>query len=119
MGGSIASNTFHRIQDQFQTPNEHIGPNEVSFDQMPSSQYSYNTIFQAAKNADQTMKDAYKAELLSQLRAGTYSSPQNVYGNVLSNQEKQREMDAYNQRLAEQQAAEQAAQGDQGGWYTG
>lgn len=94
------------------------------FQQLQPPQYQDQTfsndqIMAAAKGADQGLRDAYKAELINQLRAGTFKDGYGVYQNVLNGRERQAQMDAYNQQVAEQQAAEQAAQGDQGGWYTG
>lgn len=57
--------------------------------------YSNDQIFQTAKNADQAMRDAYKNELLAQLRAGSYKNPEGVYSNVLNNQAKQQQMEAF------------------------
>lgn len=80
--------------------------------------YSNQQILQEAQSNysnDAGLRDAYKNELLKQLRDKSYTTPYAVYQSVLG----ARAQSQHDQQLAEQQAAEQAAQGDQGGYYQG
>lgn len=69
--------------------------------------FTNDQIFDAAKGADQGLRDAYKAELINQLRAGNFKDGYGVYQNVLNGRERQAQMDAYNQQQAEAQAAQE------------
>lgn len=104
MGGSVISQMF--------------GNGGIQPPQYQDQTFNNDQIMAAAKGADQGLRDAYKAELVNQLRSGGFKNAEGVYQNVLNGRERQAQMDAYNQQVAEQQAAEQASQGDYG-YYSG
>lgn len=104
MGGSI------NMLQQLQPP------------QYQDQTFNNDQIMQYAKGGyGKDMADAYKAEVLSQLRNGTFKDANGVYSQLMNNSQRQQQMAAYDQQVAEQQAAEQAAQQQSGdyGYYSG
>lgn len=98
MGGSVIAQLF--------------GSGGIQAPQYQDQTFSNDQIMAAAKGADQGLRDSYKAELINQLRAGNFKDGYGVYQNVLNGRERQAQMAAYDQQLAEQQAAQQ----DSGSW---
>lgn len=71
--------------------------------------FGNDEIMQYAKGYNKDMADAYRAEVLNQLRAGTFKDGNGVYQTLMNNNQRQAQMNAYN----EQQASALAAQDQQ------
>lgn len=104
MGGSTLGQMF----GQLQAP------------EYQNQDFSADQIMQYAKGGYGTdMANAYKAEVLNQLRNGSFKDANGVYAAMMNGNARQQQMDAYNQQQEQQLAEQQAAQGDQGGYYQG
>jgi hypothetical protein len=86
--------------------------------QFQPQQFNSQQIMQRAGGADMDQRKAYQAELVNQLRGGTYKDPQSVWGNALNNYDQAQQQKAF--ETQQQQAQMQQQQdGASQNWFAG
>ena len=87
--------------------------------QFQPQQFNQQQVMQraGANNLDQSK--AYQAELVNQLRGGTYKDPQGVWGNALNNYDQAQQMKAFQEQQAKAQQAQMQQQEAGNNWNSG
>jgi ribosomal protein L22 len=93
-------------------------PMEQQAPQFQPQQFNQQQVMQraGANNLDQSK--AYQAELVNQLRGGTYKDAQGVWGNALNNYDQAQQMKAFQAQQA-QQAQMQQQEAAASNWMSG
>jgi hypothetical protein len=69
--------------------------------QFQPQQFNQQQIMQRAGGNNVDQSRAYQAELVNQLRGGTYKDPQGVWGNALNNYDQAQQIKNYQSELAD------------------
>lgn len=99
-----------------QAPMEQQQPQAPQFQ---PQQFTQQQIMQRAGNDNMGQRQAYQAELVNQLRGGTYKDPQSVWGNALNNYDQAQQAKAFQEQQSKQQMMEANAANESNAWYAG
>lgn len=93
-------------------------PQQEQASQFTPQQFNPQQIMQRAQSADLDQKKAYQAELVNQLRGGTFKGAQGVWSNVFNTYDQGQQEQAFqNSQMEKQKQMEMAQAG--GNWAAG
>jgi hypothetical protein len=88
--------------------------------QFQPQQFNQQQVMQRAGANNMDQSKAYQAELVNQLRGGTYKDPQGVWGNALNNYDQAQQVKAFQDQQAKAQLAQQQQEAsNNNSWYAG
>jgi hypothetical protein len=88
--------------------------------QFQPQQFNPQQIMQRAGGADMDQRKAYQAELVNQLRGGTFKDAQGVWGNALNNYDQAQQQKAFETQQQQAQMQQQMLNApENNAWYSG